>query len=177
MRIIGLIAVAGIIVLATNSRASSDAAPVLTGKMSRLNYLVGAWSCTTKVPAIGKMHAMSIPAKITYWIEPENVIGNYYSSRPYSSSGFLGWIDSKKLWWANSADMAGGVNSETGKDSGTNVQVMTGTNWYQGKATALRDMMTKTSDASYSDTSQLLQSGKVTFQVTAICTKTSNKTM
>jgi hypothetical protein len=103
------------------------------------------------------------------------VIGSYYSSQPYAASGFTGWIESKKLWWSDGADMYSSVELESGKDSGTNVQVMTGTNWYYGKASTARDTITKTSDSNFSDTFQLLQGGKVTFQGTLPCTKTSSK--
>lgn len=176
MRIAALVLVAGI-VLVPVSRASSDAAPMLSGKMTQLKYLVGTWSCTTKVAAMGKTPAQIISAKSIYWVEPGNVIGDYYSSKPFSSSGFIGWSNSKKLWWSNGADEYGSVDFETGKDSDTSVQVLTGTNWYQGVASQSRDTITKTSDSNYSDTFQLVQSGKVTFNGTSVCTKKSNKTM
>ena len=169
-----------LVVLALSARAaSSDVAsvPELSGKMAQLSYLIGTWSCTTEIPATGKTKVQTISAKSIYWIEPENVIGNYYRSKPYSSSSFFGWMDSKKLWWSSGADAYGAAFSGTGKDSGTNVQVMTGTNWYQGQAATSRDTMTKNSDTGYIDHFEILQAGKVTFQGTSTCRKTSNKTM
>jgi len=179
MRALGLMSMAVVVLLVASSRvASSDVAPpTLSGKMKQQQYLVGTWTCTTKIPAMGKAQAQTILAKNIYWIEPGNVIGSYYSSKPYSSSGFMGWNDSKKLWWSSSADVYGMVGSSTGPDSGTNVQVMTWTNWSGGKESMGRDTMTKTSDTSYADHFGMLQGGKVTFQGTSICTKTSNKTM
>ena len=178
MRIVTIIVAAATLILAVRPPAtSSGATPTLSGKMTHLNYLVGTWTCTTKVAPIGKMQAQTISAKSVYWIEQGNVIANYYSSKPYSSSGFTGWNASKKLWWSDGSDIYGGVDFETGKDSGTNVQVMSGTNWFQGAVATSRDTMTKTSDTSYSDVFQATQNGKVTSQGSSACTKASNKTM
>lgn len=178
MRSIALVAallLAGITALSTASSANTS--PALTGKMMQLQFLVGTWSCTTKVPAMGKTKAQTISAKSSYWIEPQNVIGNYYSSKPYSSSSYMGWQDSKQLWWSTGADVYGSTFSSTGKDSGSNVQVLTGTNWYQGRASQSRDTTTKVSETSYTDSFELLQAGKVTFQVNSSCTKVSDKPM
>ena len=178
MRTIAVLAAAAVSVLALSSgAASSEATPKLSGKMIELQYLVGTWTCTTKVPANGKMRAQTISAKSFYWVEPENVIGTYYKSKPYSSSGFMGWSDSKKLWWSNGSDVYGAASILSGKGSGTNIQVLTGTNWYQGQTSTSRDTMTKTSDTNYSDFFEILQGGKVTFQGTSECTKASNKVM
>jgi hypothetical protein len=139
--------------------------------MTQLSYLVGTWECTTKVPAMGKLPAQTISAKARYWIEPGNVIATYYRSTPYTSSGFMGWTDAKKLWWSDGADMYGAVDIETGKDSGTNVQTMTGTDWYQGKSATSHDTITKNSDTSYTDLFEQIVSGKVVFQGSSACTK------
>ena len=178
MRIIAVLSATAVAVLALSpGAASSEAMPKLSGKMSELQYLVGTWTCTTKIPANGKMRAQTISAKRFYWVEPENVIGTYYNSKPFSSSGFMGWSDTKKLWWSNGSDVYGAADILTGKDSGTNIQVLTGTNWYQGQTSSSRDTITKTSDTRYSDFFEILQGGKVTFQGTSVCAKTSNKVM
>jgi hypothetical protein len=178
MRIGTIATAAALLILAVSPCTESlGAPPTLSGKMTQLKYLVGTWTCTTKVASIGNMPAQTIPAKSVYWIEQGNVIANYYSSKPYSSSGFFGWMGSKKLWWSDGSDIYGGVDFETGKDSGTNVHVMTGTNWSQGDVSAARDTMTKTSDTSYSDAFQLMKNGKLIFQGTSVCTKASNETM
>jgi hypothetical protein len=177
MRIFGLISIAIVAVIAMGSRAWSDAPPSLTGKMSQLNYLVGSWACTAKIPAMGKTPARNIPATDTYWIEPSNVLGSHYSSKPYSSAGFIGWIASKKLWWSDGGDEGGATTFETGADSGTNVQVMTGTLWFQGQTSTVRNTMTKISDSSYSSIFQGLQGGKVIFEGKVVCTKSSDRSM
>jgi hypothetical protein len=149
----------------------------LTGKMAEMNYLVGTWSCTTKVAHIGKTPASTVAAKNVYWIEPQNVVGSHYTSGPYSASGYTGWLASKKLWWSDDADVYNAVSSETGKDSGTNVQVMTGTAWTNGGAYVGRDTITKISNTSYTDLFELAQGGKVVFRGISSCTKTSSSSM
>ena len=180
MRITLLVGIAAAVIVGASTRVySSDAAqtPALSGKMAALKYLIGTWSCTTKIDAIGKTPASTVAGKQMFWIEPGNVIGSYYSSKPYSSSGFMGWMAPKKLWWSNNADRFSGVIAETGKDSGSDVQSMAGTNWFQGQASTARDTMTKVSDTSFHDTFENVQGGKVVFRGTSSCTKSSNKTM
>ena len=162
-----------------SSVASSDVAqaPVLTGKMADQKYLIGTWSCTTKLAATSNMPSQTIAARVVYWTEPQNVIASYYNSKSYSASSYMGWMTAKKLWWSNGADMFGGIDFQTGKDSGTNVREMTGTSWYQGKASTTRDTVTKISDTTYQDAFEAIQGDKVTFQGTATCAKTSAKTM
>jgi hypothetical protein len=172
-----LLAAAIMFIGASSGVASSATAPALSGKMTQLQYLVGTWTCTTRLPATNKMRAQTITAKSVYWVDSANAIGNYYSSKPYSSSGFMGWMASKKLWWNSGADIFGSVSSETGKDSGTNVHVMTGTNLYQGQVATSRDTMTKISNTSYSDVFQLVQNGAVTFRGTTTCNKVSSTSM
>jgi hypothetical protein len=176
MRSIALVATVLVVVIAaTKTSSNADTSPALTGKMMQLQFLVGTWSCTTKIPAMAKTKAQTISAQNAYWIEPTNVIGSYYRSEPYSASSYMGWQDSKQVWWSSGADVYGSAFSSTGKDSGTNVQVMTGTNWSQGHASQSRDTITKLSDTSYTDHFELLQGGNVTFQATSTCTKVSNK--
>lgn len=179
MRGIALIATMLVVVVitASSSSANADASPALTGKMAQLQFLIGTWSCTTKVPATAKTKAQTISAKSFYWIEPEDVIGNYYTSKPYSSSSYMGWQNTKQLWWSSGTDVYGSTFSSTGKDNGTNVEEMTGTNWYQGRPSPSRDTMTKVSDRSYTDHFEILQGDKVSFEVTSACTKISNKPM
>lgn len=181
MRSIALISAAVVLVMATSVPVASSAegpAPTLSGKMTNLKYLIGTWGCVTKIAPIGSMKAQTIPATSRYWIEPQNVIGNYYGSKPFASSGYLGWNAAKKMWWSNAADLYGSIAYETGNDSGTNVQVLSGTNWYQGsQASTARDTFTKISDTSYRDRFELIQGGKVRFQGTSTCTKTSNTAM
>lgn len=178
MRIILHVSFAVLVVFgASSSIASSNtaASSTLTGKMTNLRYLIGTWSCATKVSAFGKMPAHTETGKTLYWIEPGNTIGNYYGAKGYSSSGYLGWMASKKLWWSNSADRFGGVAAETGKNSITNAQLLTGTLWSQGQSSPIRDTMTKNADTSFRDVVEVKTNGTWSVVADSACTKISNK--
>lgn len=180
MRSILLIGFAALAVFgASSSVASSDMVPAsaLTGKMMQVQYLIGTWSCTTKVSAAGKMAAHTETGKNIFWIEPGNTIGNYYSSKGYSASGYIGWMTSKNLWWSSSADRIGGIGLETGKDTSTKVQLMTGTEWFQGQPSPSRDTITKNSDTSFRDVFEMKTNGSWSGVADSSCAKTSNKTM
>ena len=179
MRALLIIAVVSLAICGASSGvASPDAAPpVLSGKMTQLQYLIGTWSCTTKVPPQGKTAGLTLTAKSVHWIEPGNAVGNHFSSKDYSANGYMGWVPEKKLWWTDFADRYVGTGSETGEDSGTNVQVLTGSYWFQGQATPSRDTLTKNSDTSTDDVFELKTNGRWEVQAASSCSKTSDKTM
>lgn len=154
--------------LLTVSR-SSAAAPALTGQMTKLQYLIGTWSCMTQLPAMGKEPAGSHKGSISFEIEPGNTVGYDVSSPEYSAAGFLGYQDAKKLWWSSGADNFSGVTFESGTST-----VMTGMTFYAGKHMASRDTITKTSATKYEDLFQIEKAGKWTLGADSVCTKTSN---
>lgn len=93
--------------------------------------------------------------------------------RVFSSVGYYGRVASKNLWWSNGADRFGGVSVETGKG----MQVMTGTNWFQGQASPIRDTLTKIANNSYLDVFAMQTGGKWSTVAANRCTKTSNRTI
>jgi hypothetical protein len=161
----------------SSSVASSKTAPssALAGKMTNVQYLIGTWNCSTKVSAFGKMAAHTETGKSLYWIEPGNTIGNYYGAKGYSSSGYLGWMASKNLWWSDSADRFGGIAAETGKNSSTSTELLTGTVWFQGQPSPIRDTMTKNTDTSFRDVVEVKTNGAWSVVADSACTKISNK--
>lgn len=178
MRTIWHAGIAALAVIAASSSASfsdSTSEPALTGKMTHVQYLIGTWSCATKVAAFGKMQAHTETGKTVYWIEPGNVVGTYYGSKDFSSSGYLGWMASKNLWWSNSADRFATIGLETGKDSDTNSRVMTGTFSFQEQPAKSRDTFTKNSDTSFRDVVELETNSAWSVVADSTCTKTSDK--
>ncbi|MDQ6766239.1 MAG: hypothetical protein M3Z41_00275 [Candidatus Eremiobacteraeota bacterium] len=162
---------------ASSSIASSNTAKssTLTGKMTSARYLIGTWSCATKVAAFGKTAAHTETAKSLYWIESGNTVGSYYGAKGYSSSGYQGWMASKNLWWSSWSDRFGGIGAGTGKDSGTNAQLLTGTRWFQGQPSPVRDTMTKNTDTSFRDLVEVKTNGTWSWVADSACTKISNK--
>lgn len=165
--IVCLAAVLGALLSVEQSRA---AAPALSGKMTKLQYLVGTWSCQTKLPAMGKEPAGIHTGSISFEVEPGNTVGYDVSSLEYSAAGYLGYQEAKNLWWNSGSDNFGGVTFESGK----NGNVMTGMTFFGGKHISSRDTITKTSNTKYEDLYEIQQGGKWTLGADSVCTKSSN---
>jgi hypothetical protein len=174
--VVALIAIA-VLAIATKVWSAQAAPSKLTGPMTKMQYLIGTWSCQTKLPAEDKMPARTMPGTVYFSVEPGNTVGYYLSSKEYSSGGYMGWMASKKLWWSSSADNFGGTAIETGTDSNSRTATMTGTMTMQGQNAPTRDTITKVSDTKYRDLAEVQKNGTWTMQADSTCTKTSNKTM
>jgi len=167
---ITIVCLAAVLVALLTVEPSSAAAPALSGKMTKLQYLIGAWSCQTKLPAMGKEPAGTHAGTISFEVEPGNTVGYDVSATAYSASGFLGYLAPKQVWWSSGSDNFGGVTFETS----ANGNVMTGMTYWGGKHISSRDTITKTSDTKYEDLFEIQQAGKWTLGADSLCTKTSN---
>lgn len=175
MRTTALTVLAGLVLLGASMHiATPDAAraATLSGKLTRVQYLIGTWSCVTKVST----PAQTQTGRYRFWIEPDNVIGNYYRAKGYSGSGYIGWMPSERRWWSNSAGRFGGISYETGENSATNVQLLTGSTWFQGQPSPSRDTITKDSGTRFRDVFEMKTKGKWAVVADSSCTKTSDKT-
>ncbi|MDQ6767837.1 MAG: hypothetical protein M3Z41_08515 [Candidatus Eremiobacteraeota bacterium] len=152
---------------------SSAAPPTLTGKMTKLNYLVGLWNCQTKVPAMQSMPAHTAKGTASFEVEPGNTVGFRITSERYSAAGYLGYLDVKQLWWTSGADNFGGVTFETGKSSSGNVYTINGSSMLGGSSVPTRDTITKASDMKYEDVYQLQKNGQWVLGADSVCTKQS----
>jgi hypothetical protein len=167
-----IVCLVGVLAAASAINQSSAAAPALSGKMTQLQYLVGTWTCQTKLPAMGNEPAGTHQGSISFEVEPSNTVSYDVSAPEYSAAGFIGYQQAKKLWWNSGADNFGGVTFESGtSESG---DVMTGMTFWGGKHVASRDTITKTSNTKYEDLYQVQKNGKWTLGADSNCTKTSN---
>jgi len=153
--------------------ASGAAAPQLTGEMQDVQYLVGTWSCTTKVAAMGNMPKSSHKGTASFEVEPGNTLSVDISADKYSATGFIGYSESKKLWWNSSTDNLGGVSFESGPSTAGAVSVSTGWWTYEGHQTPSRNTITKTSATKYDDLTELQRAGKWQMLAHAVCMKVS----
>jgi hypothetical protein len=158
------------------ARADQPAQHKLTGDMVKLQYLIGAWSCTTKLPAADKMPARKVKGTTQFYIGPSNTVEFYLESDGYASSGFLGLAPDKKTGLLSGADVFGGTTMESGERSGGSYQ-MAGTSAYQGQSTLVRETVTKLSDKKYRDLFESRKNGQWTLGADSTCTKTSDKPM
>ncbi len=162
---------------ATTALSAPKPAPALTGPITKLQYLIGTWSCATKVAASPTMAASTHQGTIMFSVEPSNTVGYYLRSDMYSSGGYIGWMDSKKMWWSSSADNFGGVTNESGPDNAGAGSTMTGTTIYQGQSMSSRDTITKISNTKYRDLYETQKGGAWSMGADSSCTKTSDKSM
>jgi hypothetical protein len=162
---------------ATIALSAPKPAPALTGPITKLQYLIGTWSCTTNVAASPTMAASTHQGTMMFSVEPSNTVGFYLQSDIYSTGGYIGWVDAKKMWWSSSADNFGGVVSEAGPDSAGAGSTLTGTTLYQGQTIGSRDTITKISDTKYHDLYEIQNGGAWSMGAESTCTKTSDKSM
>jgi hypothetical protein len=163
-------------VAAFASTGSAASKPALSGSMTKMQYLIGTWSCTTKVAASPSMAASTHQGTIMFSVEPSNTVGYYLRSDMYSSGGYIGWMDSKKMWWSSSADNFGGVTNESGPDTGA-TSTMIGTTVFQGQSMGSRDTITKISATKYRDLYETQKGAVWSMGADSSCTKTSDKSM
>lgn len=155
--------------------ASASAALTLSGKMTKLHYLVGTWSCRTTVASTASMPAETETGTISFEVEPSNAIGFDLTAPKYSASGFIGYSTLNRTWWSAGSDNFGGVTLETGKSTDVaNVIVLTGTTLQGTDRVATRDTITKTSDTRYEDVYETRRGSSWKMSADSVCAKTSN---
>lgn len=162
---------------AITSAANAKPSFKLSGPMTQWSYLVGTWNCVTKVPAQGNMKAASMKATIQFSAQPQNSLGYYVGSTSYAGGGFIGWMDSKKLWWSTFADNFGGSGLETSASTDVSKVVFNGTTLAGGKPAPERETYFKISDTKYRDLYEEQHDGKWAWQADVTCAKTSNNSM
>lgn len=174
--VIAAVSMFAIAALAAPGSSASAPTFTLSGPMTKMTYLLGTWSCTTKVAASPTMAASTHKGTIIFAAEPSNTVGYYLLSDIYSSGGYIGWMASKKMWWSSSADNLGGVTNEAGPDGGA-TSTMTGTTIFQGQSMGSRDTITKISDKKYRDLYETQKGDTWSMGADSTCTKVSSKGM
>ena len=154
--------------------ASAADAPALSGKMRELQYLVGTWTCRTKVPAMADLPAAAHTATVSFEVEPANAIGFDVTGASYGAAGFLGYSDKRKIWWSSGADVFGGVTAESGTSATSNRIVLTGATDQHGQRMLSRDTITTTNSKTYTDLYEVQREGRWVTGADSTCTKTSN---
>ena len=110
-------AIAAFAFVATAGTALADTA--LTGPMATSNYLMGSWSCTTKLPAMMGQPAHTEQATLTFDAVPGNVLHDHVSSAEYAGDDYFGYNDKMKTYWSASADNSGEHGAATSTDGKT----------------------------------------------------------
>jgi len=165
-----IVALVGAMV-ASGAAARSSGGSMGADTMGDVNYLFGAWSCSTKLPAYGKQPAQTVHGTMTFAAasSPKTISYAMHAGN-YSSMGFIGWNSSRKVWWSNSVDSMGGFGSETGTAAG-NVTRLAGSSMFEGQKTSSRDTITKLSQTQFRDVFELNRGGKWSMDADSTCTK------
>ncbi len=111
-----LVPAAAILLALGQARAADNA---LTGEMTVFNYLVGSWSCATKLPAMGARSAHTEQTTVTFDAVPGNVLHDHVASAEYAGDDYFGYNAKMKLYWSASADNVGAHGSATSSDGKT----------------------------------------------------------
>jgi hypothetical protein len=174
---IAAVSMFAIVAFASVGSSAPPPAPTLSPPVTKLQYLIGTWTCSTKIPAHGSMPAATHNGTIMFSVEPSNTVGYYLRSDQYSTGGYIGWMTDKKMWYSSSADNFGGTTNEAGPDKAGSGSVMTGTSTYQGQTMGSRDTITKISDTKYHDLYEIQKGATWSMGADSSCTKISNKGM
>lgn len=102
-----------------------EAAGALTGKMEMFNYLIGTWSCSTNMSAMGKQPAEKGQSTVAFDIVPGNVFHDHVSAAHYADDDYYGYSAKSATYWDTSADNTGGHAYATSQDGET----YTGSSW------------------------------------------------
>jgi hypothetical protein len=173
-RAVAIVCLTVVFAAASAGKPVQAAAAALSGKMLSLQYLVGTWSCSNKMAAMGNMPAFTHQSTVSYEIEPNNTISYGMSSPGFSSAGFLGYLTAKQLWWDSAADNHGGVFLGSGTSGADMVLIGSGTTTEDSQPTPQRDTIIKSSPTKYEERAEIKTAGKWVLGVDSVCTKTSD---
>lgn len=102
------------------------AADALTGKMAMFNYLLGgAWTCSTKVPAMNGRRSHLDASTIQFDVAPMNVLHDHVSASDYAGDDYFAFDPKSNMYWNGSL----GSTGNHGYASSTNGNVYSGLSW------------------------------------------------
>lgn len=109
-----------LVVALASANPSPAATGPLAGKMDAFNYFIGgAWKCTTKDPAVGKLPATTRRGANVFNVAPGNTLHSRVSAPGYSRDRYYGYNDRSKLYWSASVDNQGSYGYATSTDGTT----------------------------------------------------------
>jgi hypothetical protein len=94
--------------------AASPAA--LTGHMTSMQFLIGSWNCSVKLPAGSGEPATTDHGVVAYSVVPGNAIHAHVTAMDYADDSYIGYVDKAKLFWTNTIDAYGALSGETSTD-------------------------------------------------------------
>jgi hypothetical protein len=140
----------------------------LAGKMDAFNYFIGgAWKCTTKAPAVGKLPASTRQGANVFSVAPGNTLHSRVSAPGYSRDRYYGYNDRSKLYWSASVDNQGSYGYATSADGAT----YTASSFVGGMSGSikLRNTIAKVNPSEFTSEEVLLGGPKMV--VDTVCTR------
>src|SRR5579863_934146 len=114
-------------------------APNLTGQMAKMQYMLGVWACSVKLPSMTGGAATTDTGSISFEASPGNSVATATHARDYSAYGYFGYNAKASAWWSTGIDNSGNAWSETSKDA----KDYTGQTDMGGGMTPIRDTFSK----------------------------------
>jgi len=160
----------GIAVVAI-SLACTAATTSASASINDLRYLIGKWTCATKLPAMGKAPAHTEHTPIAFaWGPAGTTIVTTQLSPTQSGYGFIGWDSRKNVWWSTNVDNLGDYAGESGPNT-PGTTVLTGWSYGLTAPVQSRDSITKLSATSFHDLYQYRKGAVWLVGADTTCTK------
>lgn len=130
-------------------------APNLTGGMASRRYLIGTWTCTSRITAAVGTSTSTEPVVVSFMTAPNDTLGAWARALAFSAAAFYGYSASSKSWWISATDNSGARVFETSKGG----SVFVGTVTTAGGIKTIRDTWTKMSDARFTTVTEIQDKG------------------
>jgi|GEM_PF-3085009 len=137
-----LLALAGSTVVADNMSSSMKSKP------GGMDWLVGTWTCTAQMMAMGTAPAQTETDSMTFQPALNGVwMMQTYKGKRYSGQSYWRWDKATNMLVSVGVDGFGGYGTETSKGmGGGNTMTMAGTWYYRGQPGPVQDLLTKISN-------------------------------
>lgn len=167
--------VAALLTIRSLAIADTMSSSSMKNKGSSMDWLIGTWTCVSKVSAMPKVPAHTETDMMTF----QRVMNGMWMSQTYTGKGFSfqsywRWDKPTKMLISVSVDSFGGYGTESSKGMhGGNSMTMSGMMNYNGQSSAVLDLITKMSDTKLRHVGKYQMNGKWIQGDDTVCTKNS----
>jgi len=127
--------------------ADSKSGSMMKSKPGSMDWLLGTWTCTSKMNAMAKSPAHTETDTLTFQPAMNGWMMQTYKGKGYSAQSFWRWDKGSNQLVSVGVDSFGGYGIETSRGMhGSNTMTMSGTMYYGGHPSGAQDMVTKISD-------------------------------
>lgn len=141
--------------------------PALTGQMTSMQFLIGSWNCSVKLPAGNGQPATTDHGVVAYSVVPGNAIHAHVTAMDYADDSYIGYADKEKMFWTNTVDAYGTLSGETSADG----KLFTGTSAQGTVKQTIRDTISRPKQDTTRDLQEFQLNGAWHMASDSTCTR------